>query len=80
MSGATHLILTVAVELRNHPPRIAHNVRSAAELTQQPATATLPSQKERRLLIAKQSAVRASAVAVGSGTAAEVAESRATKP
>ena len=40
----------------------------------------LPSQKERRLLIAKQSAARARAEVVGSGTAAEAATSGATMP
>ena len=39
-----------------------------------------PSQKERRVLIAKQSAARASAELVGSGTAAELAASGATVP
>ena len=51
-----------------------------AEPTQHPATATLPSQKARRLLIAKQSAARARVQVVGSGTAAEFAESAATMP
>ena len=62
------------------PAQARHDARQGTEPTQHPATAILPSQKARRLLIAKQSAARARAQVVGSGTAAKLAESVATVP